>query len=277
MVRVKTRTQEPNLDFAGTTPYEDYVHASVLHSLQQRWSNDPGEMSFLVITQIMELYFGLLCFEWQQAQQELRADDLDSARHTLHRSVLHLQGVNAAWRSIARMTPEEFNAFRSNLGEGSGFQSAMYRHVEFLLGEKSASMIVPHRAVPAVEAELESALRSPSLYDDVLEYLHRRGYAVPKEVLERDRSRVYEAHPEVERVWAEIYSSRAEHHDTQQLGEVLTDIAEEFARWRYDHLLATRRAMGSKPGTGGSAGVAWLEKRTQRTVFPELWTARSYV
>ncbi len=275
-MRVKT-TQEPNLDFAGTTPYEDYVHASVLHSLQQRWSSDPGEMSFLVITQIMELYFGLLCFEWQQAQQELRADDLDSARRTLHRSVLHLQGVNAAWRSIARMTPEEFNAFRSNLGEGSGFQSAMYRHMEFLLGEKSASMIVPHRAVPAVEAELESALRSPSLYDDVLEYLSRRGYAIPASVLERDRSRVYQADAGVERVWTEIYSSRAEHHDTQQLGEVLTDIAEEFARWRYDHLLATRRAMGAKVGTGGSAGVAWLEKRTQRTVFPELWTARSYV
>ncbi|WHT22031.1 tryptophan 2,3-dioxygenase family protein [Crossiella sp. CA-258035] len=268
---------EPKLDFGGTTPYEDYVHASVLHSLQQRWSSDPGEMSFLVITQIMELYFGLLCFEWRQAQTEMRADDLDSTVRTLHRSVLHVQGLNAAWRSIARMTPEEFNAFRANLGEGSGFQSGMYRHVEFLLGEKSASLIVPHRAVPAMHAELEAALAKPSLYDDALALLHRRGYAVPRSAFERDFTQAYQPDPEVEKVWTLIYSDRAEHHDEQRLGEVLTDIAEEFARWRYDHLLATRRAMGAKVGTGGSAGVAWLEKRVQRTVFPELWTARSYV
>ncbi|MBP2473008.1 tryptophan 2,3-dioxygenase [Crossiella equi] len=268
---------DPKLDFGGTTPYEDYVHASVLHSLQQRWSDDPGEMSFLVITQIMELYFGLLCFEWRQAQKEMRADDIDSAIRTLHRSVLHVQGLNAAWRSIARMTPEEFNAFRANLGEGSGFQSGMYRHVEFLLGEKSASLIVPHRAVPAMHAELEHALGQPSLYDDALALLKRRGYDVPAAALDRDLTQSHQPNPEIEKVWTLIYSNRAEHHDEQRLGEVLTDIAEEFARWRYDHLLATRRAMGAKAGTGGSAGVAWLEKRVQRTVFPELWTARSYV
>ncbi|GAA2829390.1 tryptophan 2,3-dioxygenase [Crossiella cryophila] len=268
---------EPKLDFGGTTPYEDYVHASVLHSLQQRWSSDPGEMSFLVITQIMELYFGLLCFEWRQAQTEMRADDLDSAVRTLHRSVLHVQGLNAAWRSIARMTPEEFNAFRANLGEGSGFQSGMYRHVEFLLGEKSASLLVPHRAVPAMHAELEEALARPSLYDDALGLLRRRGYDVPDSASDRDYTQPYQPDPRVEQVWTLIYSDRTKHHDEQRLGEVLTDIAEEFARWRYDHLLATRRAMGAKVGTGGSAGVAWLEKRVQRTVFPELWTARSYV
>ncbi|MCK2242027.1 MULTISPECIES: tryptophan 2,3-dioxygenase [unclassified Crossiella] len=268
---------EPKLDFGGTTPYEDYVHASVLHSLQQRWSADPGEMSFLVITQIMELYFGLLCFEWRQAQTEMRADDLDSAVRTLHRSVLHVQGLNAAWRSIARMTPEEFNAFRANLGEGSGFQSGMYRHVEFLLGEKSASLLVPHRAVPAMHAELEEALARPSLYDDALGLLRRRGYDVPASAQDRDFTQPYQPDPRVEQVWTLIYSDRTKHHDEQRLGEVLTDIAEEFARWRYDHLLATRRAMGAKVGTGGSAGVAWLEKRVQRTVFPELWTARSYV
>ena len=175
------------------------------------------------------------------------------------------------------MTPEEFNAFRGYLGEGSGFQSAMYRHMEFLLGEKSASMLVPHRAVPQVHAELEEALRAPSLYDDVLAHLHRRGYEMPESVLNRDLTQPYRPSPEVEKVWARIYSSRVEHAEAQQLGEVLTDIAEEFNRWRYNHLMATRRAMGAKPGTGGSAGVAWLEKRAQRAVFPELWTARSYV
>jgi len=265
----------PKLDFGGTTPYEDYVHASVLHTLQQQWSKDPREMSFLVITQVMELYFGLLCFEWRQAQAELRADDLRAAVRTLRRSDLHLQTLSAAWRPIARMTPTEFNSFRDALGEGSGFQSGMYREMEFLLGEKSASMLVPHRAVPAMHAQLEESLAKPSLYDDVLAALKRRGFDIPQSILDRDLTKAYEASGEVEQVWAEIY--RGDDRDLLELGEALTDIAEEFARWRYDHLLATRRSMGAKVGTGGSAGVAWLEKRTQRSVFPELWTARSYV
>ncbi|TQM81639.1 tryptophan 2,3-dioxygenase [Saccharothrix saharensis] len=265
----------PKLDFGGTTPYEDYVHASVLHSLQQQWSKDPREMSFLVITQVMELYFGLLCFEWRQAKAELRADDLRAAVRTLRRSDLHMQALNAAWRPIARMTPAEFNSFRDALGEGSGFQSGRYREVEFLLGEKSRSMLVPHRAVPEQHDALERLLNEPSLYDDVLAALHRQGLPIPAEVLDRDVSGPYEPNAEVEAVWADIY--RGGSRDLLELGEALTDIAEEFARWRYDHLLATRRSMGAKTGTGGSAGVAWLEKRTQRSVFPELWTARSYV
>jgi len=265
----------PKLDFGGTTPYEDYVHASVLHTLQKQASDDPREMSFLVITQIMELYFGLLVFEWRQAQSELRADDLRAAVRTLHRSDLHMQGLNAAWRPIARMTPGEFNSFRDALGEGSGFQSGVYREMEFLLGEKSRSMLVPHRAVPKLHDSLEAQLHAPSLYDDVLAALHRRGLGIPVDVLERDLSKAYEPNADVEKVWAEVY--RGDDRDLLELGEALTDIAEEFARWRYDHLLATRRSMGAKVGTGGSAGVAWLEKRTQRSVFPELWTARSFV
>lgn len=265
----------PKLDFDGTTPYEDYVHASVLHTLQKQASQDPREMSFLVITQVMELYFGLLCFEWRQAQQELRVDDLRAAVRTLRRSELHMQALNAAWRPIARMTPSEFNSFRDALGEGSGFQSGRYREMEFLLGEKSASMLVPHRAVPRQHDALEMLLHEPSLYDDVLAALHRHGLAIPRDVLDRDVSGPYQPNAEVEQVWAEVY--RGTSRDLLELGEALTDVAEEFARWRHDHLLATRRSMGTKAGTGGSAGVAWLEKRTQRSVFPELWTSRSYV
>ncbi|MEU5693511.1 tryptophan 2,3-dioxygenase family protein [Actinosynnema sp. NPDC020468] len=265
----------PKLDFGGTTPYEDYVHASVLHSLQQQWSNDPREMSFLVITQVMELYFGLLCFEWRQAQKELRDGDVRAAVRTIKRSELHMQALNAAWRPIARMTPGEFNSFRDALGEGSGFQSGRYREVEFLLGEKSRSMLVPHRAVPEQHAALEALLTEPSLYDDVLRALAAQGVKIPAEVLDRDVAEPYQPNPDVEAAWAEIY--RDGPRDLLELGEALTDVAEEFTRWRYDHLLATRRSMGSKTGTGGSAGVAWLEKRTQRAVFPELWTARSFV
>ncbi|ACU34235.1 tryptophan 2,3-dioxygenase [Actinosynnema pretiosum subsp. pretiosum] len=265
----------PKLDFGGTTPYEDYVRASVLHTLQRQASDDPREMSFLVTTQVMELYFGLLCFEWRQAQKELRADDVTAAVRTLRRSELHMQALNAAWRPIARMTPGEFNSFRDALGEGSGFQSGRYREVEFLLGEKSRSMLVPHRSAPAQHDALEALLSEPSLYDDVLAALHRRGLDVPDELLKRDFAEAYAPDERVEAVWAHVY--REGPRDLLELGEALTDVAEEFSRWRHDHLLATRRSMGSKVGTGGSAGVAWLEKRVRRAVFPELWTARSYV
>ena len=152
----------------------------------------------------------------------------------------------------------------------------MYRRMEFLLGEKSASMLVPHRGAPRVHAELEKALHEPSLYDEVLRLLARRGHAIPESVVRRDVSQRYEPSPEVEEVWTALYSGDPD-HELARLGEALTDVAELVWRWRNDHLVATRRAMGSKAGTGGSAGVAWLEKRARKNVFPELWTARSHV
>jgi tryptophan 2,3-dioxygenase len=270
------RPQAPHLDFEGTTPYEDYVQADVLTHLQHPLSDDPGEMVFLVTTQVMELWFTVIVHEWQTAAGSLRRDDLPGALAALKRSSYELRSLNASWEPLAHLTPAQFNSYRAALGEGSGFQSAMYRRMEFLLGEKSASMLVPHRGAPRVHAELEKALEEPSLYDEVLRYLARCGEKVPSAVLERDVSRLYEPLPEVEAMWAEAYAQRPE-GDVVRLGEALTEVAELVWRWRNDHLVATRRAMGAKAGTGGSAGVAWLEKRAAKNVFPELWTARSHV
>ncbi|MEU2107936.1 MULTISPECIES: tryptophan 2,3-dioxygenase [Streptomyces] len=267
----------PNLDFAGTTPYEDYVQADVLTHLQHPLSDDPGEMVFLVTTQVMELWFTVIVHEWETASRALRRDEVPVAMDALKRSVRELDALNASWRPLAQLTPVQFNAYRSALGEGSGFQSAMYRRMEFLLGEKSASMLVPHRGAPRVHAELEKALHEPSLYDEVLRLLARRGLPVPQSVLDRDLSQRYEPSPEVERVWAEVYGNEDQDAELVRLGEALTDVGELVWRWRNDHLVATRRAMGAKAGTGGSAGVAWLEKRAAKNVFPELWTARSHV
>ncbi|MFB7242304.1 tryptophan 2,3-dioxygenase [Streptomyces populi] len=268
--------ETPHLDFQGTTPYEDYVQADVLTHLQHTLSDDPGEMVFLVTTQVMELWFTVIVHEWETAAKALRADDVPVAVAALKRSVRELEALNASWRPLGQLTPAQFNSYRSALGEGSGFQSAMYRRMEFLLGEKSASMLVPHRGAPRVYAELEKALHEPSLYDEVLRLLARRGHAVPASVLERDVSLRYEPAPEVQAVWTALYAGD-DSDELARLGEALTDVAELVWRWRNDHLVATRRAMGSKTGTGGSAGVAWLEKRAQKNVFPELWTARSYV
>ncbi|MFJ6832435.1 tryptophan 2,3-dioxygenase family protein [Streptomyces sp. NPDC091209] len=274
-----TQAQEPetpHLDFQGTTPYEDYVQADVLTHLQHTLSDDPGEMVFLVTTQVMELWFTVIVHEWETAAKALRADDVPVAVAALKRSVRELEALNASWRPLGQLTPAQFNSYRSALGEGSGFQSAMYRRMEFLLGEKSASMLVPHRGAARVYAELEKALHEPSLYDEVLRLLARRGHAIPASVLERDVSKRYEPAPEVEAAWAALYAGD-DSDELARLGEALTDVAELVWRWRNDHLVATRRAMGSKTGTGGSAGVAWLEKRAQKNVFPELWTARSHV
>ncbi|MET8945999.1 tryptophan 2,3-dioxygenase family protein [Streptomyces sp. NPDC004542] len=268
--------ETPHLDFAGTTPYEDYVKADVLTHLQHTLSDDPGEMVFLVTTQVMELWFTVIVHEWETAARALREDRVPVAIDALKRSVRQLEALNASWKPLGQLTPAQFNSYRSALGEGSGFQSAMYRRMEFLLGEKSASMLVPHRGAPRVHAELEKALHEPGLYDEVLRLLARRGYEIPAAVLDRDVSLRYEPSDAVEQAWAAIYSGD-QGAELARLGEALSDVAELVWRWRNDHLVATRRAMGAKPGTGGSAGVAWLEKRAQKNVFPELWTARSHV
>ena len=268
--------ETPHLDFQGTTPYEDYVKADVLTHLQHTLSDDPGEMVFLVTTQVMELWFTVIVHEWETAAKALRQDDVPVAVDALKRSVRELEALNASWKPLSGLTPAQFNSYRAALGEGSGFQSAMYRRLEFLLGDKSASMLVPHRGAPRVHAELEKALHEPSLYDEVLRFLARRGHPVPEDVLRRDVSLRYEPSAEVEAVWTAVYSGDGR-DEVARLGEALTDVAELVWRWRNDHLVATRRAMGAKAGTGGSAGVAWLEKRARKSVFPELWTARSYV
>ncbi|MFF7970737.1 tryptophan 2,3-dioxygenase family protein [Streptomyces sp. NPDC007905] len=268
--------ETPHLDFAGTTPYEDYVKADVLTHLQHTLSDDPGEMVFLVTTQVMELWFTVLVHEWETVAKALRSDDVPTAVAALKRSVRELEALNASWKPLGQLTPAQFNSYRSALGEGSGFQSAMYRRMEFLLGDKSASMLVPHRGAPRVHAELEKALHEPSLYDEVVRLLARRGHAIPESVLHRDVAQRYEHSDAVEAAWQAVYSGD-QNAELARLGEALTDVAELVWRWRNDHLVATRRAMGAKPGTGGSAGVAWLEKRARKNVFPELWTARSNV
>ncbi|MFI9238874.1 tryptophan 2,3-dioxygenase family protein [Streptomyces sp. NPDC053079] len=270
------QTTTPHLDFTGTTPYEDYVRADVLSHLQEPLSDDPGEMVFLVTTQVMELWFTVIVHEWETAARALRGDDLPVAMAALKRSTYELESLNASWKPLAHLTPAQFNSFRSALGDASGFQSATYRRLEFLLGEKSPALLVPYRGTPRIHAELEKALHAPSLYDEVLRYLARRGHAIPAAVRDRDVSQRYIGDPAVEDVWQRVYAGD-QNSEECRLGEALTEVAELVWRWRNDHLVATRRAMGAKVGTGGSAGVAWLEKRATKHVFPELWTARSRV
>lgn len=267
----------PILDFPGPVPYDVYVQASTLHGLQHTLSGDPGEMSFLVTSQIMELYFGLIRYELRTAAGLLRADDEWSALAPLRRAGLHLEGLNAAWRSLRWMTPADFNRFRDLLGAGSGFQSAMYRQLEFVLGLRNANLVRPFRRQPAVYRELTTALRLPSLWDEAVALLARRGHRIPDDVLHRDFSVEHQPHPAVEEAWAEIYRADGPDNHLRALGEALSEVAERFGDWRYEHLKSVRRAMGAKAGSGGSNGMEWLERSMTRVVFPELWSARTAI
>jgi tryptophan 2,3-dioxygenase len=268
---------EPTVEFAEVTPYEQYVGVRQLQALVRTVTDHPAEPSFLVVTQVMELWFTLLRREWERAQRSLRDDDLDGAVSAIRRSVHHLRSLNASWGSLTWMTPAEFNGFRDALGEASGFQSYEYRHVEFLLGLKAESVVRPHRGLPAVHADLLRALTAPSLEDDVLAYLSRRGLPVPARVLDRDRSVTHDADDDVTALWVGVYRDPRPGNELFALGEALTDVAEVFTTWRQRHVTAVRRAMGARPGSGGSAGLAWLERSAARVVFPDLWAARTVV
>ncbi|MHC3473132.1 tryptophan 2,3-dioxygenase [Streptomyces sp. 7R007] len=274
-----TALAEPGTDdtltrpFTGPSPYDSYVHASVLNSLQQPLTDAPDEMGFLVTTQVMELWFTLIVHEWRTARVAFAKDDLPAAMDALSRSRRALTALNGSWAPIAALTPAQFNGFRAAFGRASGFQSAMYRHMEFLLGDKSAGLLRAHRGDPAVHEALAETYREPTLYDEVLAFLHRQGLHVPLRIRERDLTSPYTSDPAVVEVWRQIYAG-PQHHPHLALGELLTDVAELVTRWRFEHVLVVRRAMGAKPGSAGSAGLAWLEKRAARPVFPELWEVR---
>ena len=276
--RNPTSPEAPKLEFSGTTPYDAYVGSSTLAHFKQPVTSESGEMMFLVMSQIMELYFRLIAFEWRTAQHSLRGDDLPSALVALRRSRDTFTALNASWVTFKWMTPPDFNAFRESLGEASGFQSFLYRHLEFLLGFKDPALLRPHKQVAGDNyAELVAAFEAPSLYDDVLAYLSRHGYAVPQAALDREIAATYEEFEGVEDMWVELYGATGATDPDRQLAELLTDLAQEFSDWRYWHLMAVRRAMGAKVGTGGSSGLSWLERSLQRHAFPELWSARTRI
>ncbi|WP_307834117.1 tryptophan 2,3-dioxygenase [Paractinoplanes lichenicola] len=264
----------PTLEFGRRVPYDAYVHASTLHTLQRTLSSDPGEMSFLMVSQIMELYFGLIRHELEQAREHVRAGEVWPALAPLKRAALHLEGLNAAWQTLRWMTPADFNKFRDLLGEGSGFQSAMYRQVEFLLGLRTKSLMRPFRGTAAYE-ELEVALHRPSLWDEVIALLARQGHAIKPGLLDRDVADEHETDQSVADAWVRVYRDTGPENHLRLLGEALTEVADRFGDWRYLHLKAVQRTMGAKSGTGGSNGLAFLQRSMSRPVFPELWTSRT--
>jgi tryptophan 2,3-dioxygenase len=264
----------PNLDFAGRTPYVAYTDSDVLAGLVHPQTDEPLEVTFIVATQIMEMHFNLLMHEWRLAIQALADDELPAALAALERSVVVQDCLIRSWDLLSVMSPVQYNRFRDSLGKASGFQSFSYRELEFLIGAKNPRMLTPHSGMPTVYAQLQAAFDAPSLYDAALAYLGRRGQPVPAEVLDRDVREPWEqAHPEVVEAWRAVYEGNDP--SLAELAELLTAVAERHSTWRFVHYTAVRRILGAKPGTGGSAGLAWLKRTVDAPVFVDLWEVRS--
>jgi tryptophan 2,3-dioxygenase len=255
--------------------YGDYLGLDKLLSAQTPLSGDHDEVLFIVIHQASELWMKLSLHELSGARAHMRADDLGPALKMIARVSRIQAQLIQSWDVLATMTPADYHRFRPALGQSSGFQSWQYRAMEFMLGAKNAKALAVHEAAPDIHAELSKLLHEPSLYDEALRLLARRGGGVPAQALERDFSRPYVADAGVEAAWLAVYRDPAAHWDLYDLAEKLVDLEFRFQQWRFAHLKTVERIIGGRRGTGGTEGVAYLARVLEKSFFPELLSLRT--
>jgi len=269
------REEGAKLDFARDMSYGDYLHLDQVLSAQHPLSPGHDEMLFIVQHQTSELWMKLMLHELRAAIGHIARDELPPAFKMLARVSRIMEQLVHAWDVLATMTPPEYSAIRPYLSNSSGFQSWQYRCIEFMLGNKNPAMLKPHAHRPDLLAKVEAAWRAPSLYDESLRLLARRGMAVPSEYLERDWTQPYAASDAVEQAWLMVYRDPKQHWDLYQLGEELTDLEDAFRLWRFRHVTTVERVIGFKRGTGGTSGVGYLRKMLDTVLFPEIWKLRT--
>ena len=263
------------LDFAHSMSYGDYLSLDAILNAQHPRSPDHNEMLFIVQHQTSELWMKLMLHELRAAMAHIAKDQVGTAFKMLARVSRIMEQLVHAWDVLATMTPPEYSAIRPYLDSSSGFQSYQYRCIEFSLGNKNAAMLRPHAHRPDLLAQLEAAYRSPSLYDEALRLLARRGIGVPTTHLERDWSQAYLADAGVQAAWLQVYRDPQRYWDLYQLGEELTDLEDAFRLWRFRHVTTVERVIGFKRGTGGTGGVSYLRKMLDVVLFPEIWSLRT--
>jgi tryptophan 2,3-dioxygenase len=229
------------------------------------------------MSQIIELIFRGLHYEFANMQDRIRNDDLAGALTLIPRIRRELELLVKTWDVVSTITPTGFNEFRNYLGSGSGIQSFAYRHLEFILGNKSKRLASAHENNPDVYPAIRAALKSPSLYDDIIALLARRGLSIPEDCLSRDWADNHAPHPAVERAWLQVYNQPTPDNDLFLLAESLVEIDDLFAQFRWRHFVTVQRVLGLKPGTGGTSGVAWLRNTVDLRFFPELWAIRTQI
>ena len=262
-------------DFKKSMSYGDYLGLDEILQAQRQRSDHHDEMLFIVIHQVSELWIKLVLHEVEAVLKSLRSDDLEPCFKMLARVSKVQNQLKQAWDVLSTMTPADYIAFRDALGHSSGFQSYQYRILEFLLGNKNRKMSEVHKHDPAVYSRVVKALNAPSLYDETLRLLHRRGFKVPSEKVERDWSTPYTSDKGVEAVWAKVYQDTKTHWDLYELAEKLVDVEDNFQQWRFRHMTTVKRVIGFRKGTGGTSGVSYLSKALSLQFFPELWSVRT--
>jgi tryptophan 2,3-dioxygenase len=267
--------EKPQLDFSQSMSYGDYLQLDAVLNAQKPLSPDHNEMLFIIQHQTSELWMKLMRHELTAAVAAIAADELGAAFKMLARVSKIMEQLVHAWDVLATMTPPEYSAIRPYLSNSSGFQSYQYRCIEFTLGNKNAAMLKPHMHRPDLLVQVQAAFEAPSLYDQALRLLARRGIPVPVSHIARDWTQPYVASNDVEQAWLQVYRDPAQHWDLYQLGEELTDLEDTFRLWRFRHVTTVERVIGFKRGTGGTGGVSYLRKMLDVVLFPEIWTLRT--
>ncbi|MBK0394257.1 tryptophan 2,3-dioxygenase [Ramlibacter algicola] len=263
------------LDYRSTMTYGDYLHLDEVLNAQHPLSPDHNEMLFIVQHQTSELWMKLMLHELRAAIACVASDQLGSAFKMLARVSRIMEQLVHAWDVLATMTPAEYSAIRPYLASSSGFQSWQYRCIEFALGNKNAAMLKPHEHRAELHAQVRAAFEAPSLYDESLRLLARRGLPVPASHTQRDWTQHYEESAQVEQAWLQVYRDPDRYWDLYQLGEELTDLEDAFRLWRFRHVTTVERVIGFKRGTGGTGGVPYLRKMLDVVLFPEIWRLRT--
>ena len=267
--------EKAQLDFSRSMSYGDYLQLDAILSAQHPRSPDHNEMLFIVQHQTSELWMKLMLHELRAAIGHIAGDGLQPAFKMLARVSKIMEQLVHAWDVLATMTPPEYSAIRPYLASSSGFQSYQYRCIEFSLGNKNAAMLKPHEHRPDLLEQVRAAYEAPSLYDEALKLLARRGLDVPQSHAQRDWTQPYVASPGVEQAWLTVYRNPKQHWDLYQLGEELTDLEDAFRLWRFRHVTTVERVIGFKRGTGGTGGVSYLRKMLDVVLFPEIWSLRT--
>ena len=272
------KTSHPDgarLDFAGTMSYGDYLDLEAVLGAQKPLSRDHNEMLFIIQHQASELWMKLMIHELVAARDQVRGDDLQPAFKMLARVARIMAQLNQSWDVLSTLTPAEYSSFRDSLGASSGFQSYQYRTIEFLLGNKSAVLMEPHRHRDEMFRALQAQLRAPSLYDEAIRLLARRGFDIAPACVERDWASLREFDESVCRAWVRVYKDTERHWELYELAEKLVDLEDAFRQWRFRHATTVERIIGLKRGTGGTSGVNYLRRVLDVVLFPELWRART--
>ena len=269
------REEKAQLDFSRDMSYGDYLQLDAILSAQKPLSPAHDELLVIVQHQTSELWMKLMLHELRAAIGHIARDELPPAFKMLARVSKIMEQLVHAWDVLATMTPPEYSAMRPYLGQSSGFQSYQYRCIEFSMGNKNRAMLKPHEHRADLLALVQAAYEAPSLYDEALRLMARRGLAVPASHTERDWTQPYVENDAVEQAWLTVYRNPDKHWDLYQLGEELTDLEDAFRLWRFRHVTTVERVIGFKRGTGGTGGVSYLRKMLDVVLFPEIWKLRT--